>query len=197
MLETKIQKKNRKIFTRSLIDEFIFDPPKREKVMKTKLKTAHDKLLLESFSRSLLGEKFVVKTEIGDPIPLQKSTKTERISRRKKLVEYYKKIVPQVVTNPSSGNKKKTPKRPEIENLEILSLQDHQALIESSVFDPSAEPRPLNLILFNLECPISGEVIVKPARGLNCKHTEVFCAMSAIEAEIRSCPICHRSIKLK
>ena len=162
--------------------------------MKTKLKRAHDKLLLESFSRSLLGEKFVIKTEIGDPIPLQKSTKTERISRRKKLVEYYKRIVPQVVTNPSSENKKKTPKRPEIENLEILSLQDHQALIESSVFDPSATPHP---ILFNLECPISGEVIVKPARGLNCKHTEVFCAISAIEAEIRSCPICHRSIKLK
>ena len=174
--------------------DFKIDPPGREKVIKTRLKTAHDKLLLESFSRSLLDEKFGIKTELGDPIPLQKSTKTERISRRQKLVDHYKKIVPQVVTNPSSENKKKPPKRPEIENLEILSLQDHQTLIESSTNDPSAAP---HSILFNLECPISGEVIVKPARGLNCKHTEVFCAMSAIEAGIRSCPICHRSIKLK
>ena len=166
--------------------------------MNAKLKAAHDKFLLESFSRSLLDEKFAIKTEIGDPIPLQKSTKTERISRRQKLVEYYKKMVPQVVTNPSSENKKKPPKRPEIENLEMLCLQDHQSLIESSSLDPSAgQSGTSNSILFNLECPISGEVIVKPARGLHCKHTEVFCAISAIEAGIRSCPICHRSIKLR
>ena len=166
--------------------------------MKIKLKAAHDKFLLESFSRSLLDEKFAIKTEIGDPIPLQKSTKAERISRRQKLVEYYKKMVPQVVTNPSSENIKKPPKRPEIENLEMLSLQDHQILIESSSLDPSAgQSGTSHSILFNLECPISGEVIVKPARGLNCKHTEVFCAISAIETGIRSCPICHRSIKLK
>ena len=111
-------------------------------------------------------------------------------------MDYYKKIVRQVVTNPfsSSENKKKPPKQPEIENLEMLSLQDHHQLIESSLSDP---PMTSQSILFNLECPISGDVIVKPARGLHCVHTEIFCAISAVEARIRSCPVCHRTIKLK
>ena len=169
-------------------------------MIKTRLKSAHDKLLLETFSRSLLDEKFVIKTEVGDPIPIQKASKSDRITRRQNLVEYYKKKVPELVTNPSSGiseNKKKPPKRPEIQNLEILSLQDHYNLIESSLSGSDDPSMTQKSILFNLECPISGDVIVKPARGLHCKHTEVFCAISAIEAAIRSCPICHRTIKLK
>ena len=175
--------------------DVIFDPLEREKVVKKKLKAAYDKLLLESFSRSLLDEKFVIKTEVGDPIPLRKSLKSERLLRRKNLVDYYKKIAPQVVTNPL-GFKKKPPKRPEIENLEILSLQDHHQLVKSSLSDPSMTSQSI-LPVFNLECPISGDVIVKPARGLHCMHTEVFCAISAVEARIRSCPVCHRIIKLK
>lgn len=166
-------------------------------MIKTRLKSAHDKLLLETFSRSLLDEKFVIKTEVGDPIPLEKSSKSDRITRRKNLVDYYKKKVAEVVTNPSSEYNKKPPKRPEIQNLEILSLQDHYNLIESSLSGSDDPSMTQKTILFNLECPISGDVIVKPARGLHCKHTEVFCAMSAIEAAIRSCPICHRTIKLK
>ena len=166
-------------------------------MIKTRLKSAHDKLLLETFSRSLLDEKFVIKTEVGDPIPLEKSSKSDRITRRKNLVDYYKKKVAEVVTNPSSEYNKKPPKRPEIQNLEILSLQDHYNLIESSLSGSDDPSMTQKTILFNLECPISGDVIVKPARGLHCKHTEVFCAMSAIEAGIRSCPICHRTIKLK
>ena len=166
-------------------------------MIKTRLKSAHDKLLLETFSRSLLDEKFVIKTEVGDPIPLEKSSKSDRITRRKNLVDYYKKKVAEVVTNPSSEYNKKPPKRPEIQNLEILSLQDHYNLIESSLSGSDDPSMTQKTILFNLECPISGDVIVKPARGQYCNHTEVFCAMSAIEAAIRSCPICHRTIKLK